>query len=195
MNIFYSKSMLNISLISPKSNLLEKNTPSTAIVSQSTLLTRVIIAGLILFVLIFLPTFIHQQMITGPLVNASLLLASVVLGPAEAMLLGLLPSTVALSRGLLPVALSAMVPFIMISNALYILVFDRFYKKTALGAVLIASTTKFLFLFTISQRILAVLLPANFLTKVASMMSWPQLITALIGGLIAHLIIRKRLCN
>lgn len=150
------------------------------------------IALSLLATIVFLPSIIHQQFITGPLVNASLLLASFLLGPSTAMLLGLIPSTVALARGLLPMALAAMVPFIMISNSLYILVFDHCYKRTKLGAIAAASLLKFFFLFTISHKILAVLLPAKLVPKVILMMSWPQLITALAGGLIAHLIIRKR---
>ena len=88
-------------------------------------------------------------------------------------------------------ALAVMVPFIMISNSLYILVFDRLYKKNKLGAIVAASALKFFFLFTISHKILAVLLPAKLVPKVILMMSWPQLITALAGGLIAHLVIKR----
>lgn len=144
---------------------------------------------------IFIPSFIHQQFITGPVINALLLIASVLLSPVEAMFLGLIPSTVALSRGLLPVALAAMVPFIMISNSLYIVLFQRLYKKTIVGAVVLASLVKFLFLFTLSNKILASLLPASFISKVTAMMSWPQLATALVGGLIAYLLLKiiKRL--
>ncbi len=174
-------------------SLLNKTSSQPKVLSLAWSLTKKIgIAMSLLAVIIFLPSIIHQQFITGPLVNASLLLASFLLGPSAAIFLGLIPSTVALARGLLPMALAAMVPFIMISNSLYILVFDRLYKRTNLGAIAAASVLKFFFLFTISHKILAVLLPAKLVPKIILMMSWPQLATALAGGLIAHLVIRKQ---
>ena len=55
--------------------------------------------------------------------NAVLIIAAVLLSPFEAVLIGLVPSAVALSSGLLPLALAPMVPFIMIGNAILVGVF------------------------------------------------------------------------
>lgn len=143
----------------------------------------------LLFLSIFLPSFIHQQGITGPLINAFLLLAAVRLGKSSAITLGLIPSVVALSRGLLPVALAPIVPFIMLANCLFVLVFSAIYKKSFPLAVLSAATVKFLLLHTVSQILLANLLPGKFVTVASHMMSWPQLVTALAGGVIAWVIL------
>ena len=75
-----------------------------------------------------LPRFVHNQFITGPIINATLFLAAAILGSGPAILIGLVPSVVALSSGLLPVHLAPMVPFIMISNAILILVFNYLKK-------------------------------------------------------------------
>ncbi len=146
-------------------------------------------ALLFLSIALFLPSVIHQQTITGPMINATLLLSSLVLGPSAAMMIGLIPSVVALSRGLLPSPLAPVVPFIMLSNAVYVFVFNQFKDRSFAGAVGAASVIKFSLLHFVSQFLLASLLPAKFLTPAANMMSWPQLVTALAGGFIAWLII------
>ena len=134
---------------------------------------------------IFLPSLIHQQAITGPLINAILLLITSLAGPSAAIMTGLVPSVIALSRGLLPVALAPVVPFIMIANAVYVVVFAQLKEKNFAGAVAAASISKFVLLHLVSQVLLAQLLPGKFLTVASKMMSWPQLVTALVGGLIA----------
>ncbi len=139
---------------------------------------------------IFLPSIIHQQAITGPLVNAILLIAVMVLNPSSALMIGLIPSVVALSRGLLPLPLAPMVPFIMLSNSIYIFTFSKLYTKSYLLAVIAAASFKFGLLNGVSQWILPSLLPNKFLTKASLMMSWPQLVTALAGGFIAWLVVR-----
>lgn len=137
-------------------------------------------------IMLVVPAIIHQQFITGPLVNASLLLACLWVGSSEAMLLGFIPSTVALASGTLPASLAAMVPFIMLSNSLYILAFTKLVKKNWWLSILAASSLKFLWLNLFSQQILTKLLPAKFISPMAVMMSWPQLATALLGGFIAY---------
>jgi hypothetical protein len=132
----------------------------------------------------------HQQLITGPIINAMLFIAVVVLGAEKAVLTGLIPSLIALSIGLLPAVLLPMIPFIMVGNTVLILVFDFFRKKNYwLGAVL-ASFFKFLFLFSTSSVVINLLLQKEVAKNVALMMSWPQLFTALAGSLIAYLFLK-----
>ncbi len=146
---------------------------------------RVFVFALVFLVVGIVPVFLHSQWITGPLVNAALLIAAVLVGPADAIMLGLIPSTVALSSGLLPLPLAPMIPFIMIGNGLYIILFLKAEKFSRMGAVIMASLGKFLFLFVTSKFILSALLSSPLAEKVSIMMSWPQLMTALIGGVIA----------
>lgn len=145
----------------------------------------------LLFLSIFLPSIIHQQAITGPLVNAILLIATMVLGSSAALTIGLIPSVVALSRGLLPLALAPIVPFIMLSNAVYVMIFSGVEKKNFTTAVIVASVSKFALLYFVSQYLLTALLPQKFLSNASAMFSWPQLITALTGGLIAYIFLRS----
>ncbi|MFH1610626.1 MAG: iron hydrogenase [Patescibacteria group bacterium] len=134
----------------------------------------------------------HSQWITGPLVNAALILSVYMVGARGALLIGMLPSTIALSTGLLPAMLAPMIPFIIISNSLLILVVDFIYKKSLIKnfnvnyatGLVVASGVKSLFLFLTSSVVVGLLIKQELAVKVATMMSYPQFITAIIGGII-----------
>lgn len=135
------------------------------------------------------PLFLHQA-ITGPIVNAVLFISVVILGPQNAVLIGLLPSLIALSIGLLPPVLAPMIPFIMVSNTLLILVFSYLRKRNYWLGITSASILKFVFLFSTSSIVIDLLLKKEIAPKVAMMMSWPQFLTALGGGIIAYFFLK-----
>ena len=140
---------------------------------------------------VVLPRFIHNQFVTGPIVNATLFLGAYYLGNGNAILVGLVPSVTALSAGLLPLALAPMVPFIMISNAILIVVFNWLRKINFGSAAIVSSLAKYLFLYLTSIFVINALMPHNLAVKaMAVMMAWPQLVTALAGALIAFGIVR-----
>jgi hypothetical protein len=147
-------------------------------------------------VAILLPFFIHLQWISGPIVNAILIIALFLVGIRSALVLCLVPSLMALSGGLLPAILAPVVPFIMISNVILVLTIDWFYnnyknEKIAywLG-VFFGAGLKFLFLILSVNIISGLLLKNELAVKVAQMMSWPQFATAITGGMIAWAILR-----
>jgi hypothetical protein len=153
------------------------NTKTLTINSKAIILTQFII-----FVLIatFAPL-LKQQMITGPIVNATLFLSTIYLGSQAGIMVGLIPSVISLSIGLLPLPLAPMVPFIMVSNAILILTFAYLKNKNFWLAVITSSILKFAFLYSISFHIAP---------KLAFMMGVPQLITAIIGGIFAFLFLK-----
>ncbi|MFW5888484.1 MAG: iron hydrogenase [Patescibacteria group bacterium] len=144
----------------------------------------------------FLPFFIHLQWITGPLVNAVLIVALFLVGIRSALIIALIPSVIALSSGLLPALLAPIVPFIMVSNVILVLSVDQFYarmKNNIVGywtGVGVGAVLKFAFLFLSVDIISDLLLKQHLAAKVAQMMSWPQLATALAGGFIAWILLR-----
>ena len=73
----------------------------------------------------------------------------------------------------------------MISNAILILTFNFLRNKNFWLAVGLASFMKFLFLFSTSSLVVNLLLKKEIADSVAMMMNWPQLATALTGGIIA----------
>lgn len=142
-------------------------------------------------VVAIVPHYVHNQFITGPIVNATLFIAAVVLGAGNAILIGLLPSVVALVSGLLPAPLAPMVPFIMISNAVMILTFSYFRKVNFWGGVFGATLFKYAFLYLTSTIVVSLISNQNIgLKAAATMMAWPQIITALVGGVIAFGILK-----
>lgn len=132
----------------------------------------------------------HQQLLTGPIVNATLFLAVAMIGVRGALFVGLIPSVIALSTGLLPAVLAPMIPFIMISNAILVIVFGYLWQRNVWGGIIAASVVKFAFLYATSSVVISLLLKSEVAGAVATMMSWPQLWTALVGGLIAVAVMR-----
>ena len=125
----------------------------------------------------------QNQWITGTIVNALLFLAVWRVGIINAALVAALPSSIALLRGLLPAPMAILVPYIIISNIALILVFYAI-KKYPLAGVISGSVVKFLYLFAINSFFI------KLATPLVVMMQWPQLVTALAGGMIAVGIIK-----
>jgi uncharacterized membrane protein YeaQ/YmgE (transglycosylase-associated protein family) len=121
------------------------------------------------------------QLVTGPLVNAMLLLACIFVGPSSSVVIGLATPLVAFSRGILKAPLAPMIPFIMVGNAIYVVLFSLLRRKSKgeIVGVVAGSLAKFLVLA------LAVQLFTQLPPPVAKAMQWPQLLTALIGGAVA----------
>ncbi len=124
----------------------------------------------------------QNQWITGTVVNIILFTAALKIAPVNALLVAALPSSVALMQGLLPAPMVALIPFIITANFLLIAVFQLFRKfqpNQLVAGIILASLVKFALLFTITLFFAEIL---N--SKLIMMFQWPQLITALAGGLI-----------
>ena len=125
----------------------------------------------------------NNQWITGTIVNALLFIAAWRLGLANALFVAILPSSVALMRGLLPAPMAMLIPYIILSNILLILVFS-FLKKNLILAVPVASFVKFALLFGVSLYF-----APKLLAPMMIMLQWSQLATALAGGFVAAMMI------
>lgn len=130
------------------------------------------------------------QLVSGSLVNAVLFVSTVILGLEGALLVGLIPSLIALGIGLLPSVLVPMIPFIITSNAILVLTFNFLRKRNYWLGIISSSFIKFLFLFGTSSLMMEIFSKKEIAVKAASMMSWPQLFTALSGGLVAYFVLR-----
>jgi hypothetical protein len=128
------------------------------------------------------------QMVTGPAVNAMLLIAGSYVGVLGAVIIGILTPLIAFMRGILAPPLAPMIPFIMIGNAVWVAAFLGFrhlsggkYRGSVTG-IAIGAIAKFLVLSSAVRLIVSVPPP------VAQAMQIPQLITAVIGGIIALMV-------
>ena len=134
------------------------------------------------------------QPITGPLVNMMLILTALVLDPLAGVILGTITPLVAGFRGQLPAILLPMVPAIIIANALFVLTFSTVQKSlkhvipvmiSTLLALLIAATIKFLLLYAAASWIIPILFGKSFPEAILTMMTFPQFLSAFIGGIFA----------
>ena len=164
-----------------------KKTKSLAIEIEAffTLTKAILLIGIVTFA-----PLLGQQAITGPIVNATLFISTILIDIKYAIFVGLIPSGIALSVGLLPLTLAPMIPFIMVANAILIVAFEGLRRKNYWLAVFSASTIKFLFLKITSFKVIDLVLKKEVASKAALMMSWPQFVTAIAGGILAYLFLK-----
>ena len=143
------------------------------------------------------------QMVTGSCVNAILAVSAVVGGAGCGLVVALVSPVLAFLLGIAPQILT--VPAIMVGNTVYVVLLSVLADKTGKNRVkqaiawIAAAGAKFAALYTIvvwlicgvfSEGLLASgMLKAPMLTALPATFSWPQLITALIGGAVALLIV------
>jgi hypothetical protein len=146
--------------------------------------------GILIAIAVVAPLFIKQQLVAGTIVNATLIIGVALLGTRDGLLIGLLPSSIALATGLLSPALAPMVPFIIIGNALLVVAFNYLSKFNYWVGVIVGSLIKFAFLYGTSTVVIGLLINKQVAPAVAQMMAWPQLVTAIAGGILAFGVIR-----
>ena len=136
-----------------------------------------------------------SQVIVGSVVNATLIVAAYSCGVSWAVLLGTLTPMLALIIGQLPSPMAPFVPFIIIGNILFVLVFGIISNKVQslkYIAIVIGAFIKFGFLYLAASKLIHVFklgIPPKVASKLIIMMGIPQLITALIGGFIALILV------
>lgn len=134
------------------------------------------------------------QAAPDPLVNAWLLLTVEALGVSQAIVVGMLTPMGAALRGILPLPLVVMIPFIALGNATLVGVYGTL-RRSHRGVVLVCgAVAKFAVLYVSVALLRArplVLAGPGGIQPVAipealwDMMRWPQLATALAGGVLA----------
>jgi hypothetical protein len=160
-----------------------------AVRARTNSLESIIAVLLLVGIAVGAPLLVKQQLIAGTIVNAAIVTAVWSFGITEGILVGVLPSTIALAAGLLPAALTPMVPFIIMGNALLAAVAGLPGKRRYWMGAVAGALVKFAFLFG-SIYVVRSLLHLTVPAPVASMMSWPQLATALMGGTVAYVAVR-----
>lgn len=129
------------------------------------------------------------QFVTGSCVNAVLALTVLMAGQYSGFAVAFVSPWVAFMLGIAPQPF--VVPAIMLGNLIYVelihLLADPNGKNILrqLAAWLLAAVCKFGVLYLVIHKFLAALLPAPKAPQILAMFSWPQLVTALIGGAVA----------
>jgi hypothetical protein len=134
---------------------------------------------------------IGNQYVTGTIVNATLFVSAALLGFQGTLIICFLPSIIALASGTLPLVMAPMIPFIIAGNILLVWLFNLLRKNNYWLGLFSGAMLKFSLLFFASNAIIDLFIKKQVAAKIATMMSYPQLITALVGGAVAFMIIRK----
>lgn len=142
-----------------------------------------------------------SQIFVGPAVNTILILTAAICGGVYGVLVGSLTPLLALLTGQLVSALGPFIPFIIIGNILFVLSFIILNKRGKYGkylGIIIGAFIKYAFLSISASKLIPLFnlnIPAKMVNKLIITMGIPQLITALIGGAFALILIellRKR---
>ena len=139
----------------------------------------------------------NNNFIVGPAVNAVLFVATAVTGlwgGAAISVLAPLISAITNKAAIAPIIL-AYSPFIAAGNFILVLTFYLLMKKNQITAVIAASVLKAAFLFATIKGFIHFLtpvldIPSKVATVLVGLFSWPQVVTAVIGGTIALFIIK-----
>lgn len=134
----------------------------------------------------------YNNYIVGPLVNAALIVATAAAGLWGAAIISVAaPFISALTNkaAIAPLILSFS-PFIAIGNFLLVLCFYLLMKKSKIAGIIIGAVVKFVFLYASINVFTKIMKVAEKPALVLNtLFSWPQLATALIGGVIALIVI------
>lgn len=133
------------------------------------------------------------QLVTGSAVNAVLAIAALFGGIACGLTVAIISPFCAFLLGIGP-QIIAIVPAIALGNCVYVVLLALLTKESILSRViswLCASAAKALTLYLVVVQLLCRILPLKppQIEKFTAMFSVPQLITALIGGAVAMLIV------
>jgi hypothetical protein len=139
------------------------------------------------------------QLVTGSCVNAILAVSALVGGLSGGLVVALCSPVLAFLLGIAPQILT--VPAIMAGNSVFVILLSVLADKTGKNMIkqiiawIVAAAAKFAALYAIvvllicgvlSENLLAAgVLKAPMLNALPATFSWPQLITALIGGAVA----------
>ena len=163
-----------------------------ALVVVAQLLGKVIPAGAAI-----VGPFSATQLVTGSLVNCVLFVFTATTGIWSGVAIGILSSILASLVGVGP-AIPAVTPVIACGNAVLAVVFGLLHGKAwsfprwAASAVA-AAVVKCAFLWVCVPFVLGLLsgVPEKQVAAVSVMFSWPQGVTALIGGVLAMLVLPR----
>lgn len=136
-----------------------------------------------------------NQFLVGPIINAILILTAFMCGTTWSVSLGVLTPVLAWLTGQLASPLAPFIPFIIIGNAIFVIFYGALKNYKSYGkyiGIIAGAFFKYVFLSLSASKLVHVFnlaIPKKIADKLVVMMSTPQLITALIGGFLAILLI------
>ncbi|NMA66325.1 MAG: ECF transporter S component [Clostridiaceae bacterium] len=142
----------------------------------------------------FLGKFIgpHNNFIVGPIVNAILLVATHITGILGGIIISVVAPLVSALTNKAPIApiILAFSPFIIGGNIVYVLLYALIKNRNSILGIAVGSVVKAAFLYASVKAFLYFMkINEPVATTLTTLFSWPQLLTAVIGGAIALAVI------
>lgn len=137
-----------------------------------------------------------SQYIIGSLVNLALIVAVMTIDVKGGLTVAVLAPVIAFFQGHIPQIMPLMMVFVALGNATIVIAYALLYRDSFVSrvmALVIGAVTKFLVLYVLVVKFALPLIYPAVPEKVRMAMSinfsWPQLVTAAIGGVLALLVI------
>lgn len=125
-----------------------------------------------------------SNFIIGSLVNASLAISSVMVGIWGGLVISVVAPIIAFLQQ--HIKFVWLVPIIAGGNAVLVLLYGWWYRKNRWVGIGLAALVKFVVLFAlVKMAINTFVVPQAAAAMLSLMFSWPQVVTALIGGVLA----------
>ncbi|MBM7582148.1 hypothetical protein JOD02_001005 [Caldicoprobacter guelmensis] len=132
-----------------------------------------------------------DQYVVGSLVNLCLIVAAVIVGIEGGFIVAVLTPVIAFLQGVLPNPV--LVPFVALGNAVIVSLVALLYGKNRYVAMAAGALSKFLVLYITVVHVAIPLFMPNTPPQAKELLSlkfsWPQLVTASIGGILALIIL------
>jgi len=134
----------------------------------------------------------NSSFVVGPLVNACLLISTALAGVWSGIIISVVSPFASLINNHAPVAAALLpfAPFVAIGNSIYVLSYYLLRKKSAVAGIGVGSVLKFAFLYSAIGIFLQIFDFPKFAKVLTTLFGWPQLITALLGGILALAVIK-----
>lgn len=159
----------------------------TKFLTRTALLLAVAIA--FQFIGRFIP---YNNFIVGPVVNAVLIIATAVAGIWSGTAIAVIAPLVSAFTNKAAIAplILGFSPFIILGNFIIVLSFHLIRKKSKVAGVAVGAVLKFGLLYAaISIFTSVVKMKPAIATTLTNLFSWPQLVTAMVGGAIALVVL------
>ncbi|MDF2636656.1 MAG: hypothetical protein K0R78_3530 [Pelosinus sp.] len=158
-------------------------------VVRTALLLALMIVLQSLRLLVPVPPFI-SMFVVGSAINACLLIALEITGPKAALGMAVLAPIVAFFQQALPLPIFILP--VAFTNMAYVLIYHMTLSYNRWLAITLSSIGRMLILyFSSSWAFSIVALPEKQATILKALMSWPQLVTGIIGGILCMLLLKR----
>lgn len=162
-------------------------------VAQAALLLALLVVVQLITKIIPASVPIVSQLITGSLVNLILVVGAGAVGFSATAVAAVLSPVLAFAFG--QMSIPPMVPVVALGNLVIVAITWAFFKKDGRGmqtlGIIVGAVAKCAFLWAAAALIVIPLFfkASKLAAKITLLFSWPQLVTALIGGFLALLVL------